>query len=144
MTRINLTPNFKNTSNLIGILAILILSIMATSCTNEDDTPEEKTYIYLVKHNGEPEIKSLTILDRGDGTGSITTPQFLGSGFTTTYDMTIDYVNNEKSNISIDDPDATLSTPIIGAGFYTLDSISVDIFWTLQTWDFVEHFEGNR
>lgn len=117
----------------LGVLTLLTISLLS-SCESEFEPlepieeilePTSETYIYLVKHNDGEELKSLTITEFSDGTGTMIIPEIVGSQSTNAV-LVIDRIDETRANIQATFEDSILPITSKGAGFFTPDSAYVE------------------
>jgi len=129
MNEILIIKNLKTRlAGYFSLFTILFVACLVTSCS--DDDPEvfiqPETLVYLVTLNEEPELQSLTIVDSLNGTGSMIVPD-IPAHLSNSFELVIDRVDESRANISASQPDAPGVAIVKGAGFFTSDSVYVEL-----------------
>ncbi len=116
------------TSKYFTLLAIVLICCLTISCTDDDPEVivEPDTYIYLVTLNEDPELQSLTIIDSLNGTGSMVVPD-IPAHLSSRFELVIDRVDDSRANISASQPNSPGISDVTGAGFFTADSVYVEL-----------------
>jgi hypothetical protein len=125
----------------LSLLAILFAACLISSCTVEPESSEPETFIYLVTLNNEPDLKSLTIVDSLNGAGRMVVPD-IAAHSSSTFRLIIDRVDENRANISASQPQVTVGLNVSGAGFFTPDSVHVEL--TIEGFNNLDILSGSR
>ena len=139
------TVNSMFSSN--HLLFVILLGIFSTSilsCEKEINTPVTDRYIFLVHRNGDTLVESIIIDDFNNGKGLMKTPEIIGKGFTREFNLVIDKVNPNKWNFNARGVEHIGGTVPEGSGFFTSDTIYVELKWELGGVKNVDIFSGVR
>lgn len=112
----------------LTLFAILIAASLVTGCSDDDQEmgTEPQTYVYLVNLNEEPDLKSLTIVDSLNGRGSMMVPD-IPAHVSNSFTLIIDRVDENRANISASQPNTFSPYTVVGSGFFTADSMYVEL-----------------
>lgn len=108
------------------LVTLLLTACLITSCTDNDPVTEPDTYVYLVQLNDEPDLQSLTIVDSMNGRGSMIVPD-IQAHLSSDHVLVIDRVDENRANIASSQPGAPNISNVVGAGFFTLDSVYLEL-----------------
>ncbi len=125
-------------------LLFTIALLLFVSCDfDEPIVMEPEVRIYQVQNKDDITIP-VTIQDNRDGTGELL-GNLLFSNIDSRFDATLDYVNSDRTNFSLQlSGDQLSSTFTSGTGNFTQDSIHIFISRDFGGQDFEDIFVGSR
>jgi len=127
------------------IYTSIILFLLPSCQNNENLEVQPEIKIYQVDNNNDITIP-VTIEDFLDGTGYVY-GNLLFDNTETQFNAIFDYVNDDKTNFSLDITGSQISSTFVsGSGYFTNDSISISIsiFREIGGLDLEEVYIGSR